>query len=84
MAYNLPSGLDRLSALVEKSTLAYQIDAELLRVVQDKATRLYALTEDNKRLLATVRDHTDQLQQQRETNKQLQQLLAEIRRKTGV
>ena len=84
MAYNLPSGLDRLSALVEKSTLAYQIDAELLRVVQDMATRLYALTEDNKRLLATVRDHTDQLQQQRETNKQLQQLLAEIRRKTGV
>ena len=56
MEKSVPSRLSNLRELVSLLSLSVQIQAEISGILEEYERRVYALEEDNKRLLACYRD----------------------------
>lgn len=79
-----PSSLARLCGLIEQANLSHQIDNSVLEVLREHSKIIYALREDNKRLIAVVRSQATELRAEKQLRAQLNQIVGDLRRKVGV
>ena len=55
MDRSTPSRFSRVKELLEQVRIHVELDVEMTAILEEMFQRMYALDEDNKRLLATVR-----------------------------
>ena len=55
MDLSTPSRFSRIKELLEQLRISVELDVEMTAILEEMFQRMYALDEDNKRLLATVR-----------------------------
>lgn len=74
-----PSRFSELRALVAQLGGSYKVYCEIIDIIDDLYIRLYALQEDNKRILANYRSQDQQIKSLRDQYSELLYRLSDIK-----